>query len=192
MDIFIRALQEQSTDRELSEFFRAHLAPLGNPAFLVNKLKNKSCAILTIANLPAAHKFLAHHGSIQGTRIKPLKSLVFQSRPIYCSAGKGEPDPFIVQGLQQQEKERHGRKHKDGQAQHKSDSAENRNHTFGVESVSCGAWEYKNDLLASHHIIMTSDTVQSSLTVKVLWSSCTRLVSIKNTTGSISAILRSR
>ena len=71
MDIFVRALPEQCTDRELTELFRGHLKALGNPAFLVRKLKNKSCAILTIANNHAAKQFLEVHGSSQDSKAKP-------------------------------------------------------------------------------------------------------------------------
>lgn len=150
MDIFIRALPEQCTDRELTEFLRGYLKTLGNPAFLVRKLKNKSCAILTIANHYAAKQFLEVHGSSQDSKAKPAKPLSFQSKAIYCSAAKNLPDPFVLQGLQQQQQECRGRGRKaDDAKQNAKHSVRSgpRTHTFGIESVACGQWYGKESLL---------------------------------------------
>jgi hypothetical protein len=134
-DIFIRALPEQSTDRQLTDYLAPILRPL-NTAFLVRKLKAKNCALLTISSVSAAKKFEIAHCSPVDSRARPRIQLMFLNKKIYCSPARDEPDPFVIQGLRQQKAEK-------TRENHKSKGT----HTFAVDSVSCGQWTYIRDRL---------------------------------------------
>ena len=140
MEVFVRNLPEQCSDRQLTQLFKQSLKHFEDPAFLVQKLKNKTCASLTISNVSAAAKFLQLHGQREN-------ALQFMSRSIIRQASKTQPDPFVVQSLQQQDEERH-RRHQgksNGEVTQKVKSTAP--HTFAIESVSCGQWEYYRDRL---------------------------------------------
>ena len=136
----MRNLPEQCSDRQLTQLFKQSLKHFEDPAFLVHKLKNKTCAELTISNVPAATKFLHLHGQREN-------ALQFMSRSIICQASNTQPDPFVVQSLQQQDEERHRKRQgkSNGEVTHEIKSTAP--HTFAIESVSCGQWEYYRDRL---------------------------------------------
>lgn len=129
--------------------------PLGDPAFLVRKLQNRSCAILTVSDPFAGKKFFKQHGSDKDAKTPAVSPLRFLQKNVYCSATKTPSDRFVVQSLQQQEEERRQRKRDDIQKEAKpTANGENvvkhkrpRHHTFAIESIACGQWNYYRDRL---------------------------------------------
>ncbi|KAF2838607.1 RdRP-domain-containing protein [Patellaria atrata CBS 101060] len=88
MDIFIRNVPPQSTDKELTKFFKYPLEQISVHVYAVQKMKGKPFAKLTLPRKDAAELFLQRYGSAQ-----PISTINFQKQPQGTSPRVG-PFPF--------------------------------------------------------------------------------------------------
>ena len=126
MEVFVRNIPEQCSDRQLTQLFKQSLKHFEDPAFLVQKLKNKNCAKLTISNVSAATKFLQLHSQREN-------ALQLMSRSIICQGSYTPPDPFVVQSLQLQDEERHRKRHSKSNGEVTEKVKSKAPHTFAIE-----------------------------------------------------------
>ena len=112
MDIIVRNLHDQATKRDVQKFFTPHLEKLGIHVFECQKLKSRGCATITLHDITKANLFLVTHGQ-PDTKNKRQAFLLVRiklnhlGRDIYCCQSKNNPDPFVIQHLQQKANDRY-------------------------------------------------------------------------------------
>ena len=148
MDIFVRGLADQMTEKQVNKYFTPYLNRLGISVWKCDKLKSKGCAIITIVDIAKAQQFLRIHGDssrigAQGPR--PVRQPLFHmNRQVCCVESKTKPDPFIISSLEKEEKEKSlkalvPRKldvNPDGTLIYR---------TFDTCQLWCGQWDYQGD-----------------------------------------------
>ena len=146
MDIFIRNVPDQSTEKQLRKFLLPHLRALGTDVFNCNKFRNKRLALVTMLDPILAHRFLAQYGdnAVQSsTALKP--KLTFLGQPLYFSASNKRPDPILLQSLQKQAKDKEKNTHRGRQQALQYERLERE---YSYLSFSCGIWDHKDSRLA--------------------------------------------
>jgi hypothetical protein len=141
MDIFVRNVPNQSTDKQLHKFLSPHLNALGADVFHCNKFKGKRLALVTLLNPTQANRFLALYGDNAARSSIALKpKLTFLGQTLLFSASNRSPDPTLLQCLRKEAKDkvrnlRNGRR--------ASSPAARLERKYPYLSLSCGVWEYK-------------------------------------------------
>lgn len=145
MDVFVKNLPEQMTEKQVNNYFRPHLERLGIKTYHCDKLKSKGCAILTILDIPKAKQFLYIHGQAQpgpqGFHAVRQK-LFHQNRPVNCSLSNKPPDRFLISNLEKQDKDRSTKAFVTKQDQQSPRESPRR--VFDLAGLWCGQWDYMN------------------------------------------------
>lgn len=144
MDIFVKNLPDQITEKQVESFFRPHLAQLSIKTFGCRKTKGRGTATITIEDLCKAETFLKLHGQtksgIEGFRSVQQK-LYHQRRSVWCFQSTHVPDKFLLQSLKQEDEKKalidEARKVNSGKAR-----GPNGQRKFDVVSLACGQWDY--------------------------------------------------
>src|SRR4051812_18208737 len=107
MDIFVRNVPNQSTDKQLHKFLRPHLKALGTEVFHCDKFKGKKLALVTLLDPTQASRFLALYGdnAVQDSITLKLK-LTFLGQTLYFSASNKAPDPTLLRCLRKEAKDK--------------------------------------------------------------------------------------
>ncbi|KAI4153397.1 MAG: hypothetical protein L6R39_001577 [Caloplaca ligustica] len=109
MEVFVRNLHDQSTEKQVKQYFRPILADLNIYVFHCKKPRSKGFAIITIRDPLAGQKFLDLHGQSapghEGFR-NVKKKLYRQNKPVNCHRSHSAPDEFILRSLEREESER--------------------------------------------------------------------------------------
>lgn len=148
MNVFVRNLPDQMTEKQVEKYFRPHLDRLGIKTYHCDKLKAKGCAILTILDIPKAERFLLFHGQTQSgpQGFDAVRQKLFHmNRPINCSLGNKSPDRFLVSSLEKQEKDR--RKQASKGIKHLQEPRVAPRRAFDIVQLRCGQWDYIKDAL---------------------------------------------
>ena len=146
MDIFVRHVPEQATDKSLKKFFRTKFQPFKIDDFSCHKLKRRGCAILTILDVQKAQIFLNLYGESdqKGTRCSRKEPLLFMGKPIHCSQSKNEPDKYLLRTLQKDAEDRKKQPRSKTSAIAPTNGAQRQ---FGYTSIQCGHWDYRRQSL---------------------------------------------
>lgn len=151
MEVIVRNLHEQVTEKQVDKFFRDVLDKLGVKTYLCQKLKARGTATITILDVSKARQFLKMHGQTEpgarGFVSVPVK-LFHMGRPINCSVSNKPPDEFILRSLKKEESDRYtaSQSKKPRIVQGRGD--ENRRpgthnrRAFDISSLMCGQWDY--------------------------------------------------
>lgn len=151
MEVIVRNLHDQVTEKQVDSFFRNVFEKLGLKTYVCQKLKGRNMATITILDVNKARQFLKMHGQTEpgakGFHAVP-KKLFHMGKPINCSVSNKSPDEFLLRSLKKEESDRyaasqskkpkivHGREdenHRPG----------NRNRrAFDISSLKCGQWDY--------------------------------------------------
>ena len=145
MDIFVRNVPDQSTEKQLHKFLLPHLRALGTDVFNCNKFRNKRLALVTVLDPVLAHRFLAQYGdnAVQSsTSLKP--KLTFMGQPLYFSTSNKRPDPILLQSLQKQAKDKEKNTHR---GSHQALPFVRPERAYNYLSLSCGIWDHKDTKL---------------------------------------------
>lgn len=143
MDILIRNLPDQITEKQVERFFRPHLTRLSIKTFGCRKNKGRGIATIAIEDLTKAETFLKIHGQKESGHAgfaKVQQKLYHLKRPIYCCRSKHPPDPFLLQSLKQEEHRilaNEARKANSGKVKEHG-----RQRDFDITSIACGQWDY--------------------------------------------------
>src|SRR5436853_3293547 len=98
MDIFVRNVPNQSTDKQLHKFLSPHLNALGIDVFHCNKFKGKRLALITLLDPTQANRFLALYGDNAVRSSITLKpKLIFLGQTLLFSASKKSSDSTLLQ-----------------------------------------------------------------------------------------------
>lgn len=136
MDIFVRNVPDQSTDRQLQRFFLPHFKALGTDTFHCKKFKNKKLALVTVLDPVKAHRFLALYGdnAVRSPTLTAPK-LTYLGQPLYFSPSNKPAEPLVLQCLRKEAKDKMKNVQK-GQAKPATRLAR----TYLYVSLSCGVW----------------------------------------------------
>ncbi|KAL1303235.1 hypothetical protein AAFC00_006650 [Neodothiora populina] len=146
MDIFVRQVPAQATEKQLRQFFRPLLTGLDITVFDVNKFKNKPLATIAVLTAAQGNRFLDKYG----VNSRAARPLYFNGHLLACSVSRNAPTDIQLRGLMF-EKERQIAK-TEPQSKHGQSARDRRNKahattTFSTDSTSCGLWVYDGDRL---------------------------------------------
>ncbi|KAL8881238.1 MAG: hypothetical protein Q9198_001521, partial [Flavoplaca austrocitrina] len=109
MEVFVRNLQQEATEKQVRQYFRLILAELGINVFHCQKPRNKGYAKITLLDPRSGQRFLDIHGQLipgsQGFRTVK-KKLYHMTRPLNCSLSNTAPDEYILKSLDREKTER--------------------------------------------------------------------------------------
>ncbi|KAL8638350.1 MAG: hypothetical protein Q9228_004498 [Teloschistes exilis] len=153
MEVFVRNLPEQSTEKQVRKLFRPKLAPLDINVFHCYKPTGKAFAKITIHDPQKARRFLDLHGQTQpgGKGFDTVKHKIFHMRkPINCMQSRSPPDEFVVKSLEREEQGRNASHH------HPTESSQAMARTqrrYDFSLLQCGSLDYDADDLGfvSHY-----------------------------------------
>lgn len=154
MEVIVRNLHDQATEKQVNNFFRNVLEKFGIKTYICQKLKGRGMATITILDTQKARQFLSIHGQIElGPRAAVKLKLFIMARPIHCSLSNKVPDPYLLLSLRKEESDRYAASQSkrprivQGREQEANRPGENRR-AFGISSLKCGQWAYVGDDLA--------------------------------------------
>ena len=154
MEIIVRNLHDQITERQVDNFFKGVLEKLDIHTYHIQKLRSRGCATITIHDLSKASLFLRLHGQTQpGAKgfATVSRKLVHMGRQINCSVSNHPLDPYLLQSLKKQESQRYAASQSTKPAivpgVVPSKSSKNQR-AFDVRSLDCGQWTYVGEDLA--------------------------------------------
>ena len=149
MEVIVRNLPDQLTEKQVDNFFRGVLEKLGIHTYFCQKLKGRGCATITILDAMKARKFLSVHGQTDpGSRgyAKVQLKLQHKGRQIYCSRSNKDPDEHILLSLKKEESDRYAlqiRKAKIVPAKvEDSNSKSAKPRAWSISELLCGQWTY--------------------------------------------------
>ena len=155
MEVFVRNLHDQMTEKQVDNFFRPVLDNLGIKIYHCQKLQGKSFATLTFLDKTKGHRFLHLHGQTkpgpQGF-VACQRKLLHIGRPVNCSLSNKEPDEYLLKALKKEESDRYAKSQSKkptivpGKLEVQASSAPD--HAFGITVIQCGQWTYVRDELA--------------------------------------------
>ena len=144
MDVFVRNLPDQMTEKQVNNYFRPYFERLGIKTWKIDKLKARGCAVVTILDVPRAQQFLYIHGQTQpGPQgFRSVRSKLFHmNRPINCIISNTQPDKFLISSLEKEEKDKHTNasvlRRKGPQPR-----AEEHRRVYDLVQMFCGQWDY--------------------------------------------------
>lgn len=152
MEVIVKNLPDQITEKQVDKFFRNVLEKLGIKTYSCQKLRSRGMATITILDVNKARQFLKVHGQTEpGPKgfVSVTAKLFHMGRPINCSASNKAPDEFLLRSLKKEESDRYASQSKKPTiVQGKTD--ENRRpgtynrRAFDISSFKCGQWAYVN------------------------------------------------
>ena len=142
MDIFVRNIPDQTSNRNLEIFFQKQFRPFSIDYFSCHKLKTRGCAILTVLDAQKAQRFLEIYGSASqnGTTRTRADALKYMDRDLFCSPSKSEPNEMLLQTLRKEAKDEGNQVRSRAIA---GDSAEQVEREFDYTWIRCGFWDYE-------------------------------------------------
>lgn len=151
MEVIVRNLHDQVTEKQVDNFFRNVLEKLGIKTYVCHKLKGRGMATITILDVNKARQFLKMHGQTEpgarGYVSVPVK-LVHMGRPINCSVSNKSPDEFVLRSLKKEESDRYAASQSKKPRIVQGRGDENRRlgnqnrRAFDISSFKCGQWDY--------------------------------------------------
>ncbi|KAL8967052.1 MAG: hypothetical protein Q9183_003093 [Haloplaca sp. 2 TL-2023] len=156
MEVFVRNLPEQTTEKQAKAIFRPVLAELNVNHFHCHKPQGKGFAKLTIRedDISKGQRFLDLHGQVKPGRegFQNVKRKLFHmNRPINCSRSYSQPDEYILRSLDREMAERRVVPH--GARSNASTLGVNKlQRRYNFSLLQCGQMDYsKNSLAFAEH-----------------------------------------
>lgn len=143
MDIFVRNVPVNCSQKQLKKFFRSPLAEFGIQDFHTEKIRGKPLATLTVIDVNAALRFLALYGvpADAPRHVRAKKDLVWDGKTITCSKSRTDPDDFSVKALAHEANQR--ALQAQASAGGGNANSQNRKTTrFAIHGLACGVWDY--------------------------------------------------
>ena len=164
MDIFVRHIPNEATNKELKRYFRKPLEECGIHHFHAEKMGGKDLAVLTVLSKEDCQRFLTlygvpafSHASVQATR-----RLVWKNKTIKCTPSNREPDSFSVQAIAYELSQRAAQASA-VTAPHANGAQNAKITRFAIHGLRCGTWDYSGtQLVFTQHF---SDGRQGSVSL---------------------------
>ncbi|KAL8665875.1 MAG: hypothetical protein Q9168_007611 [Polycauliona sp. 1 TL-2023] len=149
MEVFVRNIQQEATEKQVKQFFRPILAELDINVFNCSKPRNQGYAKITIPDRQLGQRFLNNHGQVvPGHRgFKTVKKGLFHmNRPLNCSLSTTPADEYILRSLSQEQAGKDlAARRPNTKAPRVADKHSRRVFNFNV--IYCGAMDYIGDEL---------------------------------------------
>ena len=145
MEVLIRNLPDQLTDKQIEKYFKGFLEKLNITTYHCQKLRSSGCARLTIPDIEKAQRFLKIHGQIQsGPKgfAKVQQKLIYMGRPVNCSRSNNVPDHFLLQSLKKEESDRYASSQSRKPKLVPPIEAGTVKRAFDISRLKCGQWAY--------------------------------------------------
>ena len=146
MDIFVRNIPPQCTDRQLVDSLHRYLKAAGILTFNCQKFKSRGCGLLTILDSAAAVTFLKLHGipqnALRGSQ--PLQPIYLHGSQLICAPSNTVPDSLLLECLAKEDTDRRNKTKISTQLENTNQSLQ---HHFAVESLHCGLWDFRQSTL---------------------------------------------
>lgn len=139
MEVFVRNLPEQLSEKQLRDFLRPIFTSLSIDSFCCQKLR-KGCATVTILDPQLGQKFLDLHGQSSGTRrgTQAIRQLHHMGRAIHVSASRNKPDTYLLRSLREEnQKLQQSKETKTGKG-----PIIRHERKFPCSALACGLWDY--------------------------------------------------
>ncbi|KAL8993887.1 MAG: hypothetical protein Q9169_006006 [Polycauliona sp. 2 TL-2023] len=149
MEVYIRNIQQEATEKQVKQFFRPILAELNINVFHCYKPRNQGWAKITVADRQLGQRFLNNHGQVipgyQGFKTVK-KPLCHMNRPVNCSLSKTSPDEWVLKSLDREQAEKNLAKPRPTPKLSRTADRKSRR-IFNFDIIYCGAMDYvKSDL----------------------------------------------
>ena len=155
MEVIVRNLHDQMTEKQVDNYFRPILERLGIKAYHCQKLKGKGCATLTFLDETKGQNFLRLHGQPLPGKLgcdSVQKRLFHLGKPVNCSLSNKGPDEYLVKALRKEESDRYAKsqikKPKIVPGKFDIKGATDSQRAFELRSFNCGQWTYVHGELA--------------------------------------------
>ena len=156
MEVMVRNVPEQMTERQLKNYFRDKLLNLDIKSYHCQKVGKKG-ATLTFVDKIKGNQFLMLHGQTtpgaQGFK-HVREKLYAHSRPLNCSLSNKEPEEYLVRALKKEESDRYVTSQRKpiivpGTLEPRKTDAQR---AFDISTCECGQWTYDlGNLVFSSH-----------------------------------------
>ena len=153
MEVIVRNLHDQATEKQVDNYFSDVLGKLGIKTYSCQKLRSRGTATITILDLNKGRQFLKMHGQTvpgpKGYASVPGK-LIHMGRPINCSISNKTPDKFHLLNLKKEESDRYASQPKkpkivEGRGNENLRPGRRSRRAFDIGSLMCGQWTYVNN-----------------------------------------------
>ncbi|KAL2048375.1 hypothetical protein N7G274_000286 [Stereocaulon virgatum] len=160
MEVFVRNLPDQASQKQIDSYFQKVLANLGIKTYHCQKLKSRGVATITILDTAEANRFLSIYGQPTfGARgyASSLQKLQFMGRSVNCSKSNREPDKHLLLTLEKDERDRYvaGQSRKPDIVPPKINGpkqGKDGQRAFNISWLKCGQWTYNgSDLFFANH-----------------------------------------
>ena len=145
MEVLIRNLPDQITDKQIERYFKSVLEKLNITTFHCQKLRGRGCARLTILDIVKAQRFLELHGQTQSGS-KGFQSvqqkLYYMGKPVNCSRSNNIPDKFLLLSLKKEESDRFAASQSCKPKIVPPIEAGKLRRAFNISQLKCGQWAY--------------------------------------------------
>lgn len=155
MEVIVRNLPDQITEKQVNKYFRDVLDKLGIKTYQCQKLRSRGCATITILDLGRARQFMKIHGQTEpGAKgfNSVQQKLYHMHRPINCTQSNKLPDQFLLSSLKKEESDRYAaQSRKPNIVSSKGmipQNDEDLGRAFDVRGLRCGQWAYIHSDLA--------------------------------------------
>lgn len=109
MEVFVSNLSNQSTQKQIEQWFKPILARFNIHIFYCEKFRNRNFAKLTIGDVRLGQQFLDLHGQVKPGRdgFNTVKEKLYHfKRPVNCRKSHNDPDKFMLQSLERDIREK--------------------------------------------------------------------------------------
>lgn len=145
MEVLIRNLPDQITDKQIDKYFKPVLEKLNITTYHCQKLRGRGCARLTILDIGKAQRFLEIHGQTQSgpKGFQSVQQKLFHMRrPVNCSQSNNVPDQFLLQSLKKEESDRYAASQSRKPKVVPPIEAGTLRRAFDISQLKCGQWAY--------------------------------------------------
>ena len=179
MEVIVRNLPEQMTEKQVNNYFHEKLAKININTYHCQKI-SKKCAILTFADNIKGSQFLLLHGqTLSGAKgFNTVRQKLFtHGRPVNCSLSNKEPEEYLLRALKKEESDKYVAKlRKPKIVPPKVEERQARDvRAFDITSFECGQWEY-----ASSNLVFSSHWLRSGWG-RVIFSTYCVMVKLSST-----------
>jgi len=138
MEVFVRNLPEQLSEKQLRDFFGPLLLKLSIKSYICHRLR-KGCATVTFLDPVQGQKFLEIYGT-SNPKAQAVHQLRLMGRNIYCSVSRNVPDAFLLRSLRSEQVRQQTKKVNTGKGS--TPRPERIERTLPCSSLACGTWDY--------------------------------------------------
>ncbi|KAK8226196.1 RNA-directed RNA polymerase [Phyllosticta capitalensis] len=152
MDVAVHGIPTQTSEADLSKFFKPILEEFGILAFNCHQVKRHPLAFITIVDPEKGRRLIKHYGTqTRPGTANPFPGLLYANKLIKLAPGHHKSDEFLVKCLRKEEAkilQKASAKSKNVPSEITPNSAQTLTHkakqprAFGFSGLWCGVWDF--------------------------------------------------